>query len=141
MGCGTSKYENTTNLDKNVSFKEQDKKSDEETPVPSSNNSKGRRKSRNKSREKNRRSLRKRSRDSYKSRHSTERHPSTIYVALFDYKARSNKDISFSKGDLMELLDKKEGQDWVPTRHMISKTMGLVPSAYIARNGSLKSKE
>lgn len=61
------------------------------------------------------------------------------YVALFGYKARSNSDISFRKGDLMELLDDKIKGDWRKAR--ISDRVGLVPSSYIAKHGSLESKE
>lgn len=63
------------------------------------------------------------------------------YVALFDYKARSNQDMSFRKGDLLELLDDKDEDDWRQARHLISKATGLVPSVYIAKNGSIESKE
>lgn len=68
-------------------------------------------------------------------------HSRPTYVALFDYKARSGQDINFHKGDLMELLDDKNDEDWRQAHHFISKTTGLVPSAYIAKHGSLESKE
>lgn len=82
-----------------------------------------------------------RSKSKHSMRPSRSHHSRPTFVALFDYKARSGQDMNFHKGDLMELLDDKEGEDWRQALHLVSKTIGLVPSAYIAKNGSLHSKE
>lgn len=82
-----------------------------------------------------------RSKSKHSMRPSRSHHSRPTFVAIFDYKARSGQDMNFHKGDLMELLDDKEGEDWRQALHLVSKAVGLVPSAYIAKNGSLHSKE
>lgn len=64
-----------------------------------------------------------------------------IYIALFDYEARSTSDISFRKGDLMEVLPPTEERDWLMVKHLISKKRGLVPTAFVAVKGSMKAQE
>lgn len=61
------------------------------------------------------------------------------YVALFDYESRSDTDLSIRKGDLMKIFDDKVEGDWQKVQ--TSKGTGFVPSVYIAKAGSLQSKE
>lgn len=64
-----------------------------------------------------------------------------IYVALFDYEARSNSDITFKKGDLMEVLPQTEARDWLMVKHLISKKRGLVPASFVAIKDSMQAQE
>ncbi|XP_076806007.1 tyrosine-protein kinase Src42A-like [Clavelina lepadiformis] len=64
-----------------------------------------------------------------------------IYVALYDYNARTTDDLSFKKGDEVEVLDKSEG-DWWKARLLhkhASNLIGYVPSNYVAARKSLDS--
>lgn len=84
---------------------------------------------------------RRRKSSSRRPRRSDQSYNHLTYVALFDYKARLNADMSFRKGDLLEIVDDKDGEDWRMAKLFSSGDMGLVPSVYIALNGSLDSKE
>lgn len=63
-----------------------------------------------------------------------------IVIAMFDYESRTNNDISFMKGDLMELSDNNK-EEWWMAFHLSHKIKGWIPSKYVAKIGSLESKE
>ena len=74
---------------------------------------------------------------------STER----IFVALYDYAARTDADLSFRRGDKMEILDRSGGGWWM-AKHMDPQAIlsrgeirdrGYVPSNFIAKYRSLES--
>lgn len=76
-----------------------------------------------------------------KKRTRSAQHQGNVYVALFDFEADSNtEEISFRKGDLMELIDDKYEDDWRQAQHLTSNVTGFVPLAYIAKKGSLQSR-
>ncbi|XP_074642810.1 proto-oncogene tyrosine-protein kinase Yrk-like [Tubulanus polymorphus] len=54
-----------------------------------------------------------------------------IVIAQYDYDARTADDISFRKGDQMEVLDDRD-QDWWKARHIQSGNVGYIPKNYIA---------
>jgi len=63
-----------------------------------------------------------------------------IFVALYDYEARSNEDLSFQKGEKLEILDTSEG-DWWSVRSLLTGRTGYVPSNYLADALDIHSKE
>ena len=67
-----------------------------------------------------------------------------MFVALYDYDARTDEDLSFRKGDLLEIVNDTQG-DWWFARGKSSKTVtgkneGYIPSNYVAKVKSLESE-
>lgn len=59
--------------------------------------------------------------------------PSTVYIALYDYAARTGEDLSFHKGDKLKPLIKKD--DWWYARGITgisANKQGYIPSNYVA---------
>lgn len=66
----------------------------------------------------------------------------STYIALFDYEARSTSDISFKKGDKMEVsLPVADTRDWLMVTHLKTKKRGLVPTSFVAPKGSMRAQE
>lgn len=63
-----------------------------------------------------------------------------IVVALYSYEARDNSDVSFKKGDRMEVVDDSEG-DWLIVVHLITKSRGYIPGNFVAAELSVESEE
>ena len=63
-----------------------------------------------------------------------------IYVALYDYKARTAEDLSFKKGERMEIINNQDG-GWWEAKSLSSGVSGYVPSNYIAPATSLETEE
>lgn len=63
-----------------------------------------------------------------------------IYIALFDYNARTAEDLTFKKGEKMEIINNKDG-GWWQARSVSSGEHGYVPSNYIAPATSLQTEE
>ncbi|XP_028402533.1 tyrosine-protein kinase SRK2-like [Dendronephthya gigantea] len=63
-----------------------------------------------------------------------------LYVALYNYKARTAEDLSFNKGEKMEIINNKEG-GWWQAKSLVSGESGYVPSNYIAPVTSLQTEE
>lgn len=55
-----------------------------------------------------------------------------IFVALYDYDARTEEDLSFKKGEKLEILNKTQG-DWWFARSLKTKQKGYIPSNYVAK--------
>uniref|UniRef100_A0A673B8X6 Tyrosine-protein kinase n=1 Tax=Sphaeramia orbicularis TaxID=375764 RepID=A0A673B8X6_9TELE len=58
-----------------------------------------------------------------------------VYVALYDYSARTEEDLSFNTGDRLEALDKSAG-DWWFARALSGVSaakQGYIPANYVAR--------
>ena len=62
-----------------------------------------------------------------------------IFVALYDYQARTDEDLSFKKMDLLEILNDTQG-DWWYARSKNTKEEGYIPSNYVAKVKSLESE-
>jgi len=66
------------------------------------------------------------------------------FVALYDYDARTDEDLSFKKGDLLEILNDTQGDWWYAraksTRAAGDKVEGYIPSNYVAGVKSLESE-
>ena len=77
----------------------------------------------------------------------TKKHAKNAYVALFDYKARTNDDLSFKKGDILYINDSdKLSNGWWLARlkadylNQSQKLTGYIPSQYVAQVDSLESQ-
>lgn len=63
-----------------------------------------------------------------------------IYIALYDYDARTNEDLSFKKGERLQVLDNTDG-DWWLAKSLSTQREGYIPSNYVAQEQSIKSQE
>lgn len=62
-----------------------------------------------------------------------------IFIALYDYDARTAEDLRFQKGDHLEIIDDTQGDWWLA----ISKSTGekgYIPSNYVARFRSIEAE-
>lgn len=62
-----------------------------------------------------------------------------VYIALYDYDARTQDDLSFRKGELLEVIDSKQG-DWWLARSKVTKLEGYIPSNYVAKFKSIEAE-
>ncbi|CAH1959823.1 unnamed protein product [Acanthoscelides obtectus] len=63
-----------------------------------------------------------------------------IVVAMYNYEARDSQDVSFKKGDRMEIIDDTEG-DWLKVIHLITKEKGYIPGNFVAPELSVESED
>lgn len=63
-----------------------------------------------------------------------------IVIALYNYTAREDTDVSFVKGDRMEVLDDTES-DWWRVIHLTTRQEGLIPWNFVAEERSVNSEE
>ncbi|XP_028030547.1 tyrosine-protein kinase Src64B isoform X1 [Bombyx mandarina] len=63
-----------------------------------------------------------------------------VVKALCEYTARADSDISFHKGDRMEVLNSSE-PDWWMVFHLTTRREGLVPVNYVAEESSVECEE
>ena len=64
---------------------------------------------------------------------------SKIFVALCDYDARTDEDLSFKKGEHLEILNDTQG-DWWFARSKATKQEGYIPSNYVAKLKSIEAE-
>lgn len=57
-----------------------------------------------------------------------------IVRALYDFEARQNDDLPFTKGDRMEVLNNSENGDWWLAQHLGTNTAGYIPSNYVVED-------
>ncbi len=62
-----------------------------------------------------------------------------IFVALYDYDARTDEDLSFKKGEHLEILNDQQG-DWWFARSKATKLEGYIPSNYVAKLKSIEAE-
>lgn len=62
-----------------------------------------------------------------------------IFVALYDYDARTDEDLSFKKGEHLEILNDTQG-DWWFARSKSTKNEGYIPSNYVAKLKSIEAE-
>uniref|UniRef100_T1E1D2 Tyrosine-protein kinase n=1 Tax=Dendrocoelum lacteum TaxID=27895 RepID=T1E1D2_9PLAT len=63
-----------------------------------------------------------------------------IFIALFDYNARDDEEISIRKSDFLLVIDDSDSEWWLV--ECIGRSMkGYVPKAYIAVKGSIEAEE
>lgn len=63
-----------------------------------------------------------------------------VVVAMYNYEARDSQDVSFKKGDRMEVTDDSEG-DWLHVVHLVTKERGYIPGNFVAPELSVESEE
>ncbi|KAK7066680.1 Tyrosine-protein kinase Src42A [Halocaridina rubra] len=64
---------------------------------------------------------------------------SKVFVALYDYDARTDEDLSFKKGEHLEILNDTQG-DWWFARSKATKQEGYIPSNYVAKLKSIEAE-
>jgi fyn-related kinase len=68
-------------------------------------------------------------------------HQGNYYVALYDYERRAEDDLSFRKGDILEVLDSKTYGAWWLAKHITTDSKeGFIPSQYVAKFESVESQ-
>ncbi|XP_025836850.1 tyrosine-protein kinase Src64B [Agrilus planipennis] len=65
---------------------------------------------------------------------------SRIVIALYNYTARDVTDVSFRKGDRMEVVDDSDG-DWWTVLHLTTRQEGLIPGNFVAPELSIESED
>jgi len=63
-----------------------------------------------------------------------------IVVALYTYQGSELGDMSFNKGDQMEIVDDTD-PDWWVARHLLTGETGHIPRNYVALQSSIESEE
>ncbi|KAE8623959.1 hypothetical protein XENTR_v10005787 [Xenopus tropicalis] len=64
----------------------------------------------------------------------------TQFIALYDYDARTEDDLTFKKGEKFHIINNSEG-DWWEARSLSSGNTGYIPSNYVAPMNSIQSKD
>ncbi|KAF7271424.1 hypothetical protein GWI33_015682 [Rhynchophorus ferrugineus] len=62
-----------------------------------------------------------------------------MFVALYDYDARTDEDLSFRKGELLEILNDTQG-DWWLAKSKRTRQEGYIPSNYVAKLKSIEAE-
>ena len=63
-----------------------------------------------------------------------------VFIALFDYERRTNEDLSFAKGELLEIMNNMDG-DWWQARSLETMKEGYIPSNYVAQHQTIEAEE
>eukprot|EP01147_Barroeca_monosierra_P008492 gene8492-962_t len=69
-----------------------------------------------------------------------EQQDSNVFVALYNYDARTPDDLTFKKGDEMQIINNKDG-DWWKAKLMSTGKIGFIPSNYVAEKQSIQAEE
>uniref|UniRef100_A0A3P9LXM0 non-specific protein-tyrosine kinase n=1 Tax=Oryzias latipes TaxID=8090 RepID=A0A3P9LXM0_ORYLA len=64
----------------------------------------------------------------------------TTFVALYDYESRTASDLSFRKGERLQIVNNTEG-DWWLARSLATGESGYIPSNYVAPSESIQAEE
>uniref|UniRef100_A0A8B9KYD1 Tyrosine-protein kinase n=1 Tax=Astyanax mexicanus TaxID=7994 RepID=A0A8B9KYD1_ASTMX len=64
----------------------------------------------------------------------------TLFVALYDYEARTEDDLSFQKGEKFQIINSTEG-DWWDARSLTTGGTGYIPSNYVAPVDSIQAED
>ncbi|XP_069731231.1 tyrosine-protein kinase Fgr isoform X3 [Phaenicophaeus curvirostris] len=64
----------------------------------------------------------------------------TLFIALYDYEARTEEDLTFQKGEKFHIINNTEG-DWWEARSLSSGATGYIPSNYVAPVDSIQAEE
>uniref|UniRef100_A0AAR2K901 Tyrosine-protein kinase n=1 Tax=Pygocentrus nattereri TaxID=42514 RepID=A0AAR2K901_PYGNA len=77
---------------------------------------------------------------SFPSNTSQSRGGVTLFIALYDYDARTEDDLSFQKGEKFHIINNTEG-DWWEARSLDTGKSGYIPSNYVAPVDSIQAEE
>ena len=61
-------------------------------------------------------------------------------IALFDYDKKISEDLSFRKGECLEILNNQDG-DWWLARSLYTGREGYIPSNYVTENSTIQAEE
>ncbi|KAL7980442.1 hypothetical protein Chor_001596 [Crotalus horridus] len=64
----------------------------------------------------------------------------TLFIALYDYEARTEDDLTFIKGEKFHIINNTEG-DWWEARSLTTGATGYIPSNYVAPVDSIQAEE
>ncbi|XP_031422278.1 proto-oncogene tyrosine-protein kinase Src isoform X2 [Clupea harengus] len=64
----------------------------------------------------------------------------TTFVALYDYESRTASDLSFRKGETLQIVNNTEG-DWWLARSLATGESGYIPSNYVAPSDSIQAED
>ena len=64
-----------------------------------------------------------------------------IFIAMYDYEARTSEDLSFEKGEQLEIVNDTDGGDWWQARSISTNAVGYIPSNFVAPQTSLRREE
>lgn len=64
-----------------------------------------------------------------------------VYVALYDYEARTDEDLSFKKGDFLHVENERCTFDWWMATSRASGKTGFIPNNYVAEVKTLEAEE
>ena len=63
-----------------------------------------------------------------------------IFIALFDYDERTSEDLSFVKGERLEIINNADG-DWWQAKSLATLKEGYIPSNYVAESKTIQAEE
>eukprot|EP00729_Bicosta_minor_P000949 gene949-22974_t len=67
--------------------------------------------------------------------------PKKVFQALYDYDARTDDDLSFRKGDMLNIINDSDG-DWWQAELVTNPThQGYIPSNYVAPGNTMEAEE
>lgn len=64
-----------------------------------------------------------------------------LYIALYDYDARTEDDLSFQKGEILEVDPEDFSNDWWRAKSRETGKSGFIPSNYVAAHATLGAEE
>lgn len=64
-----------------------------------------------------------------------------LYIALYDYDARTEDDLSFAKGEILEVDPDDLKNDWWRAKSRESGKSGFIPSNYVAAHETLEAED
>ncbi|TNN85768.1 Proto-oncogene tyrosine-protein kinase Yrk [Liparis tanakae] len=64
----------------------------------------------------------------------------TLFIALYEYEARTEDDLTFQKGEKFQIINNTEG-DWWEARSLDTGHSGYIPSNYVAPVDSIQAEE
>jgi len=65
----------------------------------------------------------------------------SLYIALYDYDARTQEDLSFKKGEILEVNNEDLANDWWRARSRDTGGEGFIPSNYVALHETLEAED
>ncbi|CAF1141653.1 unnamed protein product [Didymodactylos carnosus] len=68
--------------------------------------------------------------------HSNSKEKGKTYVAIYDYDARTDEDLTFRVGEILIVFDDSQ-EDWWPAKHSQTGLKGYIPAVYVAPHGGL----
>lgn len=63
-----------------------------------------------------------------------------VFVALYDYDARTQEDLTFRKGQKLKIINNSDG-DWWQAQLLGTNQIGYIPSNYVAKASSIQAED